>query len=226
MPAPKPARSSSIAPASSMPRITRAHVIDAHAVFRDARREARRGRRPCHSAAAPVKIRQIAAARRRPPRPRRRRACRSTPLRACIARRADLLGRKTPRPPPSIIAGPPMPMLAAARRDDHVAAAEQRGVAGEAAARDDADQRRRARASGERANVVRSQPGDDRHVGVAGPAAAAFGEQHQRQPVCGRRPRAAGRSSCGRADPACPPAPWRHRRGRRSWRGRVRSGRR
>ena len=67
--------------------------------------------------------------------------------------------------------------------DDHVAASQQRRVAGEAAARHDADHRRHAihaRIAGECGDV---QAGDDRHVGVAGPAAPAFGEQHDRQPV-------------------------------------------
>ena len=76
-----------------------------------------------------------------------------------------------------------MPIELSRGRDDDVAAAEQGGVAGEAAAGDDADQRHpaaQAREAGEGRDV---QAGDDRHVDVARPAAAAFGEQHHRQPL-------------------------------------------
>ena len=68
-------------------------------------------------------------------------------------------------------------------RDDDVAAAEQRGVAGEAAPRVDADQRHEAAES--RPKQVRTPCSRGRPrpaVGVAGPAAAALGEEHDRQP--------------------------------------------
>ena len=66
--------------------------------------------------------------------------------------------------------------------DDDVAAAEQRGVAGEAVAGDDADHRHQA---GQLCELHEGRPVEAGHaepVGVAGTAAAALGEEHQRQP--------------------------------------------
>ena len=68
--------------------------------------------------------------------------------------------------------------------DDHVAAAEQGGVAGEAAARADA----RPAAPSPRAGRRGGRPGTSRPdtrggVGVAGPAAAALGEEDDGQPL-------------------------------------------
>ena len=67
------------------------------------------------------------------------------------------------------------------RRDHHVAAAEQRGIAGEAAAGVDADQRRHAAKPAEDVEGHGVEAGHRLHVDVARPAAAAFGEEDQRQ---------------------------------------------
>ena len=75
-----------------------------------------------------------------------------------------------------------MPMFESARRDDHVAAAEQRGVAREAAAGGDADQRHQPREPRRSSwNARQSRPATPDAVGVAGAAAAALGEEHDRQ---------------------------------------------
>ena len=66
--------------------------------------------------------------------------------------------------------------------DDHVAATEQRRVAGEAATGRDADARHhpgKTRPQRERHDV---EAGHHRVLGVAGPAAATFGEEHDGQP--------------------------------------------
>ena len=66
--------------------------------------------------------------------------------------------------------------------DDDVAAAEHRGVAGKAIAGDDADHRHEA---GEPCELHKGRPVEPGHaepIGVARPAAAAFGVEHQRQP--------------------------------------------
>ena len=87
-----------------------------------------------------------------------------------------------PRPPPSIIAGPPMPMRGALGRDDHVASTrparccrrKQRPLTTAIiGTRPD-----ELREGGERLGVDRDARTD---VVVAGPAAAAFAEQDQRQ---------------------------------------------
>ena len=92
-------------------------------------------------------------------------------------------GRKTPSPPPSIMAGPPMPMLASGRGDDHVAAAEQRRRCRQSSGpRRSPTMRHEAR---QLAEVVERVEADEAAVVVvAGPAAAAFGEQHERQRPC------------------------------------------
>ncbi len=87
--------------------------------------------------------------------------------------------------------------------DHDVAAAEQRGVAGEAVARRDPDQRDEPAEPREQVEGAAVEPGDDRPVDVAGPAAAALGEQHDRQRAGARRSRTAGPSSGGCASPAC-----------------------
>ncbi len=69
----------------------------------------------------------------------------------------------------------------AARGDDHIRAAEQRRIAGEAAAVHDADQRHLAGQPRELDERGAVEPRDHGHVGVAGPAAAAFGEQYYGQ---------------------------------------------
>ena len=191
-----------------------ADVVDAQAVLGHARARsaARVGARSTRRRA--LEVRRGSAARRAdrlglvvaPARRSRRCAC-CTPLGPICS------GVKTPRPPPSIIAGPPMPMLLSSVRDDHVAAAEQRRVAGEAAAGDDADQRhlaaQRARSA---AKLGTCRPATIGMSVSPGPAAAAFGEQHDRQLLRSARARACGRSSGGCACPACRRAPCRRRR--------------
>ena len=68
-------------------------------------------------------------------------------------------------------------------RDHDVAAPEQRGVAREAVAGGDADERHQAAQAREQLERAAVEAGDDRHVDVAGPSAAALGEQHDRQPA-------------------------------------------
>ena len=65
-------------------------------------------------------------------------------------------------------------------RDDDVAAAEHRGVAGEAIAGDHADHRHEAGEPCELHEGRAVEAGHAEPVGVAGPAAAAFGIKHQR----------------------------------------------
>ena len=67
------------------------------------------------------------------------------------------------------------------RGDHHVAAAEQRGVAGEAAAGDDSDERREPAEPGELREGRHVEAADAEPIRVARPAAAAFGEQDDRQ---------------------------------------------
>ena len=100
--------------------------------------------------------------------------------------RADLLGLEDAEAAAFDHRRPAHADRAVARRDDDVAAAEQRGVAGEAAAGDDADQRHPAAQAREAREGRDVQAGDDRHVDVAGPAAAALGEEHHRQALLAR----------------------------------------
>ena len=101
---------------------------------------------------------------------------------ACTLDRADLLGRVDAEPAALDHRRAAHADIGVSRRDDDVAAAEQRGVAGEAAARDDADQRREAAEPGElRRRSARRGRVTPSAIRVAGPAAAAFGEQHHRQ---------------------------------------------
>ena len=105
--------------------------------------------------------------------------------------------------------------------DDDVAAAEQRRVAGEAATGIDADQRHQPRQlrihpEGRGVEAARAH-----RIGVAGPSAAAFGEEDDRQPPAARPDAACGPSSGDCASLACRPAPY----SRRPWRSRARSRR-
>ena len=100
--------------------------------------------------------------------------------------RADLLGLEDAETAAFDHRRPAHADRAVARRDDHVAAAEQRGVAGEAAAGDDADQRHPAAQAREAREGRDVQAGDDGHVDVARPAAAALGEEHHRQALLAR----------------------------------------
>ena len=65
--------------------------------------------------------------------------------------------------------------------DDDVAAAQQRRIAGKAAAMHDADHRHLPRQPCEALEGADVQPGHDDGIDIARPAAAAFGQQHQRQ---------------------------------------------
>ncbi|MGY4467347.1 ribosomal protein L11 [Bradyrhizobium sp. LB9.1b] len=64
--------------------------------------------------------------------------------------------------------------------DDHVAATEHRGIAGETIARDDSDDRHEAGEPCELHERRTVEAGHAEPVGIAGPAAAAFGVEHQR----------------------------------------------
>ena len=66
--------------------------------------------------------------------------------------------------------------------DHHVAASEQGGVAGEAVAAGHPHQRDQATEGGEEGERAAVETRHDRHVDVARPAAAALGEQHDREP--------------------------------------------
>ncbi len=66
--------------------------------------------------------------------------------------------------------------------DDQVAAAEQGGIAGKAAPRGDAHRGHPAGQPGHGGEGMAIQAGDPDKVAVAGPATAAFGKQHHRQP--------------------------------------------
>ena len=63
--------------------------------------------------------------------------------------------------------------------------AEQRGVAGEAVAGVDADERDEPRQLGDVQEREAVEAGRTRRLGVAGSPAAAFGEEHDRQPQLG-----------------------------------------
>ena len=109
-----------------------------------------------------------------------------------------------------------MPMDELRGGDDDVAAAEQRGVAREAAARVDADERHE---PGEPAPVVERpavEPGDAGAVGVARTAAAALGEEDDRQPQLRAPARTGGPSCGGSGGPACRRGRCSRRRARRS----------
>ena len=80
---------------------------------------------------------------------------------------------------------PAHPDVGVRGRDDHVAHPGQRGVAGEATPGHDRHQRHPAAQSGQHPEGRHVQPGGAADVGVPGPAAAALGEQHHRQPFPG-----------------------------------------
>ena len=67
-------------------------------------------------------------------------------------------------------------------RDDDIAAAKQHRVAGEAAARGDADHRHQAAQPRELVERVAGAAKDRDGIGIAAAPAAAFGEDHRRQP--------------------------------------------
>ena len=106
----------------------------------------------------------------------------TTPLGACIAIGPTSSGWTSPSPPPAIIAGPPMPIEAssvATIRSEQPAItalpAKQRPLT--TAMRGTTPD-----SPAQSANARTSQRRDDGVVGVAGPAAAALGEEHRRQP--------------------------------------------
>ena len=76
-----------------------------------------------------------------------------------------------------------MPMLESSLAITTSQQPEQRGVAGEAVAGGDADERHQAAEAREQLKGAAVQAGDDRHVHIARPSAAALGEQHHRQPA-------------------------------------------
>ena len=181
MPTPKPRRSSSTESVSASVSITRADVVDRAAGSRGStsRSSALVGARPTRRP-GPGSTRGTAWP-PRPPRPRRRprrRRRRSAPapsigpivLRREHAEPAALDHRRAAHPDVRVRGG-----------DHHVAAAEQRGVAGEAAARRDADERHQPAQRGEVWKARQSRPETPVRVGVAGPPAAALGEEHDRQ---------------------------------------------
>ena len=91
-------------------------------------------------------------------------------------------GRNVPRPPPSIIAGPPIPMLLSAVA---ITVSQQPSRAALPAKHRPAAMPDRGHQPGEPGEVLEGagvEPGDHRHVRVAGPAPAALGEEHHRQP--------------------------------------------
>ena len=94
------------------------------------------------------------------------------------AARADVLGPEHAQAAAFDHGRPAHAEVAGARGDDDVAATHQRGVAGKAAPVHDADHRHLARELRIGREGVHVQAGDDGGVGVARPAAAAFGKQH------------------------------------------------
>ena len=80
------------------------------------------------------------------------------------------------------MAGPPIPMLASGVAMMTWQQPSRRGVAGEAAPRHHADEGHQPAQHAEAGEGLGVEPGDDGHVGVAGPPAAALGEEHDRQP--------------------------------------------
>ena len=104
------------------------------------------------------------------------------PVRHLHRDRADVLGGEHAQPAALDHGGPTHPDVGVGSGDDDVAASEQRGVAGEAAPRHDADQRHEPAQRAEPGEGLGVEPGDHGHVGVAGPAAAALGEEDHGQP--------------------------------------------
>ena len=158
-----------------------AHVVDAQAVLGDDVAQQRAGRRTSHSRAGPGSTTGTAS-RPRPLRPRRRPRCRRR--RWAPARDIGPTSSGCEHAEPAAFdhrraAHADVRVLG---RDDDVAAAEQRGVAGEAAPRVDADQRHQAAQRPHRVERHAVEARDAGAVGVARPPAAAFGEEHHRQP--------------------------------------------
>ena len=100
------------------------------------------------------------------------------PVRHLHRDRADVLGGEDAEPAALDHGGPTHPDGGVGSGDDDVAASQQRGVAGEAASRDDADQRHPAAQRPEEGEGLGVEAGHRGGVGVAGPAAAALGEEH------------------------------------------------
>ena len=101
----------------------------------------------------------------------------------CTSSGPDRLGREHAEPATFDHRGAAHADVRALRGDDHVAAAEDGGVAGEAPARGDADD---GHEPGQPAPQREGEAVEPRHpgaVGVARSAAAAFGEEHDRQPL-------------------------------------------
>ena len=107
----------------------------------------------------------------------------TTPFGACTVDRPDRRrARTSPSPPPSIIAGPPMPSemsSVATIRSEQPASTALPAKQRPGDDRDPRHEAREPRPEREGAGVERR---DDRVVGVAGPPAAALGEEDRRQP--------------------------------------------
>ncbi len=186
MPAPKPRSQLERRVAIDKRRDHRAHVVDAQPVRRqqlaqrvsDRPQPARRGTAAEES--------EDSGAPRRPPSASSSTSTSITPARDCTSLGPISSGRNAPRPPPSIIAGPPMPielsrvaMMTSQQPSSAALPAKQRPATMPTSG---TRPLRRAKL----AKVVHVQAGDDRHVDVARPAAAALGEQHHRQPLARR----------------------------------------
>ena len=179
-PAPNPPRSSSTVSGVDEGVQDRAHVVGTQPVLRDEVRAGSAGRRARPVGDAAVRGRQVAAGRGDGGRVVRRRAGRrrrSAPARPSARRRR---GRPRPSPPPSIIAGPPMPRLLPSVAMIVSQLPGQRGVAGEAVPGDDGQRRDHAAQLCEQPERGDVELGDRGGVGVAGPPAAALGEDHDR----------------------------------------------
>ena len=103
------------------------------------------------------------------------------PVRHLHRHRPDLLGAEHAQPAALDHGRATHADVGVGRGDDDVTAPEQRGVAGEAASRHNADERHLAAQRAEEREGLGVEPGHDGHVRVAGPAAAALGEEHHRE---------------------------------------------
>ena len=150
--------------------------------FRESRREAARWSAHSHRDGGPGKTTDSFAP-RRPPRSSSSTRMSITPLAACTSLGPTSSGLNRPRPPPSIIAGPPMPileprvaMITSQQPSRAALPAKQRPATMPITGAGPLNPAKRAK-------VVICRPATIASVGVARPPAAAFGEQHQRQPV-------------------------------------------
>ena len=203
MPAPKSRRSSSTEPVSASVVDHRAHVVDAQPVLRDDARAGAAGRRTSQSASGALEVRQVLLGDARPPRPRRRprrRRRRSAPARS--SGRPPRAGRRRARRPRS---SPARPCRCSSSRVAMTTSQQPSSAALPAKQRPEL-MPTSGTSPREPPEVVEREAveaGDADAVGVAGPAAAALGEEHDRQPPAARRARTCGPSCGGSACPAC-----------------------